>query len=161
MDIKDLQQIITILKQNEVTEFELDQEGTHIKLCRGSSVVRVSNEAVRSADHVEPAIVQVMHNQHAAVPHGNGNGAGAIPAHFVKVESPIVGTFYRRPSPDSDPFVKEGDQVKKGDTLCIIEAMKVMNEIEAPASGRLEKILLTEGQVVEFGESIFFINPQA
>jgi acetyl-CoA carboxylase biotin carboxyl carrier protein len=84
-----------------------------------------------------------------------------MPAHFVKVESPIVGTFYRKPSPDSDVFVKEGSSVKKGDTLCIIEAMKLMNEIDAPCDGRVEKILLSEGHVVEFGEALFYINPKA
>jgi acetyl-CoA carboxylase biotin carboxyl carrier protein len=79
----------------------------------------------------------------------------------VKVESPIVGTFYRRASPDAELFVKEGDIVSKGDTLCIIEAMKLMNEIEATTSGRLVKILGTDGQVVEFGETLFLIDPSA
>jgi acetyl-CoA carboxylase biotin carboxyl carrier protein len=78
---------------------------------------------------------------------------------YVKVESPIVGTFYRRPSPDAESFVKEGDIVSKGATLCIIEAMKLMNEIEAPTSGRVVKILGSDGQVVEFGEVLFLIDP--
>jgi acetyl-CoA carboxylase biotin carboxyl carrier protein len=80
---------------------------------------------------------------------------------YVKVESPIVGTFYRRASPDAELFVKEGDIVSKGDTLCIIEAMKLMNEIEATTSGRLVKILSSDGQVVEFGETLFLIDPSA
>jgi acetyl-CoA carboxylase biotin carboxyl carrier protein len=83
-----------------------------------------------------------------------------IPDHFVKVISPIVGTFYRRPSPDAEAFVKEGEWVKKDQTLCIVEAMKLMNEIPAPVDGRIEKVLLTDSQVVEFGEVLFWINPQ-
>jgi acetyl-CoA carboxylase biotin carboxyl carrier protein len=78
---------------------------------------------------------------------------------YVKVESPIVGTFYRKPSPDAEPFVKEGDSISKGSTLCIIEAMKLMNEIESPASGKIVKVFGTEGQVVEFGEVLFLIDP--
>jgi acetyl-CoA carboxylase biotin carboxyl carrier protein len=80
---------------------------------------------------------------------------------FVKVESPIVGTFYRKPSPDADLFVKEGDIVSKGATLCIVEAMKLMNEIESPTSGKIVKILGAEGKVVEFGEVLFLIDPAA
>ena len=88
----------------------------------------------------------------------DANGASINP-NLKKVESPIVGTFYRKPSPDAPSFVKEGDRVKKGSTLCIIEAMKVMNEIDAPCDGVVEKIFPTEGEVVEFGEVLFLINP--
>ena len=80
-------------------------------------------------------------------------------SHLYKVESPIVGTFYRKPSPDSPLFVTEGQTVTKGQPLCIIEAMKLMNEIDAPISGKLEKVLVNDGQVVEFSEVLFLINP--
>jgi acetyl-CoA carboxylase biotin carboxyl carrier protein len=103
-----------------------------------------------------PAVQQV------AVPvvaSGNGNGAQEDLGRYVKVESPIVGSFYRRPSPDAEPFVKEGDVISKGSTLCIIEAMKLMNEIESPTSGKVVKIMGAEGQVVEFGEVLFLIDP--
>jgi len=158
MDIKDLQHIITVLKQNEVTEFELDYDGMKVKLARGTSPGVVMHAAPRPAE-IQPAIVPPVNGQGAV------NGAGAepakqIPSNFVKVESPIVGTFYRRPSPDADPFCREGDRVKKGDTICIVEAMKVMNEIEAPCGGTVEKVLLSDGNVVEFGEVLFVINPQ-
>jgi acetyl-CoA carboxylase biotin carboxyl carrier protein len=100
--------------------------------------------------------------QHAAVPvvaASNGNGVQEDLGRYVKVESPIVGSFYRKPSPDAEPFVKEGDVVSKGCTLCIIEAMKLMNEIESPTSGKVVKVLGAEGQVVEFGEVLFLIDP--
>jgi acetyl-CoA carboxylase biotin carboxyl carrier protein len=94
-----------------------------------------------------------------AVPVSHGAAPQDDLGRYVKVESPIVGTFYRKPSPDADMFVKEGDTVSKGDTLCIIEAMKLMNEIEAPTSGKIVKILGVEGQVIEFGEVLFLIDP--
>lgn len=151
MDIKDIEHIIKILRQNEVTEFELEQEGTRIKLARGANGSYTTSEVRYD---VVPAVQVSAH----ATP-----AAAAAPAEdtgrFVKVESPIVGTFYRKPSPDAPSFVKEGDTVEKGQTLCIIEAMKLMNEIEATTSGRVVKILGTEGQVVEFGECLFLIDP--
>ena len=156
MDIKDIENIIKILKQNEVTEFELEQEGTRVKLSRTAGGTYVAAEA--RWDMV-PA-VQV------SAPIAMGAAASSASpqedlGRYVKVESPIVGTFYRRASPDAELFVKEGDIVSKGDTLCIIEAMKLMNEIEATTSGRLVKILSSEGQVVEFGETLFLIDPSA
>ena len=78
---------------------------------------------------------------------------------FFSVESPIVGTFYRKSSPEADAFVEVGSKVKKGDTLCIVEAMKLMNEIESPIDGTIEEILIEDSQVVEFGENLFSINP--
>ena len=152
MDIKDIENIIKILKQNEVTEFELEQEGTRVKLARTPAGGFIHAEARMD---VVPA-VQV------AVPVVASSGSAAIQedlGRYVKVESPIVGTFYRRPSPDAEPYVKEGDVVPKGSTLCIIEAMKLMNEIEAPTSGKIVKIFGAEGQVVEFGEVLYLIDP--
>jgi acetyl-CoA carboxylase biotin carboxyl carrier protein len=77
----------------------------------------------------------------------------------VEVLSPMPGTFYRAPSPDDPPFVKEGDSVKKGDPLCIIEAMKIMNEIEAEDNGVIQKIFIESGQAVEFNQPLFIIEP--
>lgn len=154
MDIKDIENIIKILRQNEVTEFELEQEGTRVKLARTPAG---GFAHIESRMEVVPAVQVAM--PVATV------SSGAAPqedlGRFVKVESPIVGTFYRRPSPDAENFVKEGDSISKGSTLCIIEAMKLMNEIEAPTSGKIVKILGAEGKVVEFGEVLFLIDPAA
>ena len=153
MDIKDIEHIIKMLKQNEVTEFELEQEGTRVKLSRTPAGGFALSEARME---LIPAVQQV------AVPvvaSGNGNGAQEDLGRYVKVESPIVGSFYRRASPDAEPFVKEGDVISKGSTLCIIEAMKLMNEIESPTSGKVVKIMGADGQVVEFGEVLFLIDP--
>lgn len=154
MDIKDIENIIKILKQNEVTEFELEQEGTRVKLARTPAGGYAS---VESRVDVIPAVQVAMTASPAAVAAAPQEDLGR----FVKVESPIVGTFYRKPSPDADLFVKEGDVVSKGATLCIVEAMKLMNEIESPTSGKIVKILGAEGKVVEFGEVLFLIDPAA
>lgn len=158
MKIDEIAQIINMLKQTDVTEFEIDQDGTHIRLTRGPKPAphAVTQTIIRS--DLEPAIVGTV-NGLASSAAPAAAAPQEIPSHLIKVESPIVGTFYRKPSPDSEPFVKEGQVVKKGDTLCIIEAMKLMNEIEATTSGKVEKVLLTDGQVVEFGEVLFLINP--
>jgi acetyl-CoA carboxylase biotin carboxyl carrier protein len=79
--------------------------------------------------------------------------------HLVAVEAPMVGTFYRAPKPDAPPFVAEGDAVKEGQVLCIVEAMKLMNEIEAKTPGRIVKVLVENGQPVEFGQSLFLMDP--
>ncbi|MCB0338183.1 MAG: acetyl-CoA carboxylase biotin carboxyl carrier protein [Bdellovibrionales bacterium] len=155
MKIEELEKIVKILRQNDITEFELNHDGTHIKLSR--SVIDGRVVQTLKPVEVEPAVL-VPSNGTAE---GKGKAVDEVPPAWVAVESPIVGTFYRKPAPDADPFVKEGDVVKKGDTLCIIEAMKLMNEIEATASGRVEKVLLKDGQVVEFGEKLFLINPDA
>jgi acetyl-CoA carboxylase biotin carboxyl carrier protein len=152
MDIKDIENIIKILKQNEVTEFELEQEGTRVKLSRTTSGTYVTSEA-------RYEMVPAVQLSAPAAPVSGGAAPQDDLGRYVKVESPIVGTFYRKPSPDADLFVKEGDTVRKGDTLCIIEAMKLMNEIEAPTSGKIVKILGVEGQVIEFGEVLFLIDP--
>jgi acetyl-CoA carboxylase biotin carboxyl carrier protein len=78
---------------------------------------------------------------------------------YIEVKAPIVGTFYRAPSPEAEPFVKEGDAVKKGQVLCIIEAMKLMNEIESEVSGVVRKILVSNGEPVEYGQVLFLIEP--
>lgn len=156
MEIKDLEHIVKILKQNDVTEFELNQDGTQIKLSRGGQVV-VQSQTVSSHQPIALMPAAVPPPAAASVENGGGHLNGAHSG--TKVESPLVGTFYRKPSPDASPFVSEGDVVKKGDTLCIVEAMKLMNEIEAPCSGKVTKVLPSDGAVVEFGEVLFLIDP--
>lgn len=164
MKIDELEQIIKILKQNEVNEFEFDNDGVRIRLTRGAQFTSVQQAA--HPQHIGGYAVDIQ--PAVSIPQ-NGYPTEAVAkaplaedtSHLFKVESPIVGTFYRKPSPDSPAFVTEGAVVQKGDTLCIIEAMKLMNEIEAPVAGRVEKVLSTDGQVIEFGEVLFLINPKA
>ena len=156
MDTKEIEQILAILKQNDVTEFELTRGDTHIKLTRSPRFLPAPASSGQAVT-LEPAILGAG-GAHA--PANQDVGAAPQPSgDMFRVESPLVGTFYRKPSPDADVYVSEGDQVKKGDTLCIVEAMKLMNEIEAPIAGRIERILPGDGEVVEFGEVLFLIKP--
>lgn len=177
MDIKYIEQILEILKTNDVTEFELEANDTHIRLTRGPKAVAVpmgvqSNQPpLGNSTSFAPNNPEVVAAISPVSPSGNTPPSGSAQAAagsitsvnpaWVKVESPLVGTFYRKPSPDAEPFSREGDHVKKGSTLCIVEAMKLMNEIESPCDGKVEKVLLTDGEVVEFGEVLFLINPES
>lgn len=151
MDIKDIEQILKVLKQSDIVDFELEQGGTRIRLSRGAPV--------------SSAVVGQSLSAIAVAAGGNSESSSLVAAaepdsSQVKVISPMVGTFYRKPSPDAEPFAREGDRVTKGQTLCIIEAMKLMNEIEAPISGVLSKILIGDAQVAEFGEVLMLITPE-
>lgn len=150
MDVSEIEKIIEILKKSDVTEFEYEREGATVRISRGTpsgSLVTVAAPEVRGSFEVATEAAQTQ------APSSQDDG-------LKRVESPLVGTFYRKPSPDAAPFVTEGAKVKQGDTLCIVEAMKLMNEIEAPCAGTVEKILLSDGQVVEFGEILFLVRPE-
>jgi len=151
VDISQIRKLIKLIQSTDVTEIEVT-EGDH--------TVRVSRQG--SVAGMAPVIQHVA--APVAAPAAAPATASAAPAaeaakdeHFVN--SPMVGTFYRSSSPDADPFVTEGAKVKKGDTLCIIEAMKLMNEIEAEYDGVVEKILLENAQPVEYGQALFVITP--
>jgi acetyl-CoA carboxylase biotin carboxyl carrier protein len=148
MDISDLEKVLHILMKTDVTDFELEQDGTRIHLVR-------SPKSSGSYTVESPNVVFDTNLQLTTEPLKSSE----FPANFVKVESPIVGTFYRKPNPESEAFVSIGSTVKKGETMCIIEAMKLMNEIPAPCDGKVEAILIEDSRVVEYGEIIFIINP--
>ena len=152
MELEKLQKIIELLKGSDVTEFVLEEQGTTLKINRGYGAATSGDVRFLTQTHVGPAAGT------ASIPSTASSEEAKEDTRIKKVESPIVGTFYSRPSPDAEPFVKVGDRVNKGDKLCIVEAMKLMNEIEAPVSGKIEKICLSEGQVVEFGEVLFWIR---
>lgn len=151
MDIKDIEQILKVLKQSDIVDFELVQGGTRIRLSRGTPAVASAGGTFASP------VTTVMIPSEGVV----GAAAAEAESSLVKVISPMVGTFYRKPSPDAEPFAREGDRVTKGQTLCILEAMKLMNEIDAPVSGVLSKILVGDSQVAEFGEVLMLIQPEA
>ena len=149
---KQIQELIDLLRRNNLTELELEREGVRIRIRHeiGSKPVTVSaQEAVPAAS--QPTA------QPAAMP---GPSPEQSPS-LVTIVSPIVGTFYRSPSPDADPYVEEGDFVKKGQVLFIVEAMKLMNEIESEADGRIVKILAESTKSVEYGQALFLIDPNA
>jgi acetyl-CoA carboxylase biotin carboxyl carrier protein len=138
------------LKDQNLAELEVERNGLRVRLRREvpgamSAAPRREAPAAMSEPAAEAAPA-------AAMPDVSGK---------VIVKSPIVGTFYRSPSPDADPYVEEGDMVKKGQVLCIVEAMKLMNEIESEADGRVVKILAESTKPVEYGQPLFLIDPAA
>jgi acetyl-CoA carboxylase biotin carboxyl carrier protein len=150
MDIKEIEQLISVINKSSITEVEIEREGVRVLIKRETpTVVTHSAPSVTAAPQVH--IIAQAGNAAQQVKEDDSNS--------FKVESPIVGTFYRKSSPDAAPFVEVGTAVKKGDTLCIVEAMKLMNEIEADVDGIVDKILVKDGSVVEYGEVLFHIRP--
>jgi acetyl-CoA carboxylase biotin carboxyl carrier protein len=152
MNLKEIQQLIEVVNVSALDEVIIKDGQTEITLRRNSSKVQaVLPVAPASAPAVQTA--QPVALAAAPVP------APVVASDLLEVRSPIVGTFYRAASPDSDPFVKVGDKVKNGDVLCIIEAMKLMNEIEAEVSGSIVEILVENGQPVEYNQVLFRVKP--
>ena len=120
-----------------------------LEVAWGDSRIRIRREMARPSSP----------RQEAPAPAEATEQALAHPGHLLTVEAPMVGTFYLAPSPTAPPYVSEGDTVKEGQILCIIEAMKLMNEIDSKVAGRIARILVENGQPVEYGQPLFFINP--
>ncbi|MGY1489180.1 acetyl-CoA carboxylase biotin carboxyl carrier protein [Methylobacillus pratensis] len=151
MDLRKLKKLIDLVEESGISELELTE---------GEEKVRISRHLPSSQAPVQfaqPYIAAPAAPQAApAAPVAEANAAPAIEGHVVK--SPMVGTFYRAPSPDAKSFVDVGSNVSAGDTLCIIEAMKLLNEIEADKTGVIKAILVENGQPVEYGEPLFIIG---
>jgi len=147
---KQIQDLIDLLRRNNLTELELEREGVRIRVRHESAVRSVTTSVQESA----PIVPNPSAYPTAAAPVEDTEG-------MVTITSPIVGTFYRSPSPDADPYVEEGDMVKRGQVLCIVEAMKLMNEIESEMDGRIVKILAESTKPVEYGQALFLIDPKA
>jgi acetyl-CoA carboxylase biotin carboxyl carrier protein len=151
LDISDLKEILRILEAQDITEFELEQDGVKLRVCRSSSgpapAAGMALTTLAPPAATPPAALPPP--PPAAEPAENG----------TLVKSPIVGTFYRAADPNSPPFVSVGDRVKVGQVLCIIEAMKLMNEIEAELAGEIARIHLENGQPVQYGDPLFTVRP--
>jgi acetyl-CoA carboxylase biotin carboxyl carrier protein len=145
---REIEDLVEVLNRYQLTELEFEKKGVRIRLKRDHLPVAAPRQAESS-------------NTGAAVPPSERPASqySGESTHFLTVTSPIVGTFYRSPSPDTDPYVEEGDLVKKGQVLCIVEAMKLMNEIEAETDGKIVKILVESTTPVEFGQPLYLIDP--
>jgi acetyl-CoA carboxylase biotin carboxyl carrier protein len=149
---KQIQDLIDLLRRNNLTELELERQGVRIRVRHEVAMKSVT------ASVQEAASASAQPSSHA--PSSTGPSADDA-AGLVTITSPIVGTFYRSPSPDADPYVEEGDFARKGQVLCIVEAMKLMNEIESEVDGRIVKILAESTKSVEYGQALFLIDPKA
>lgn len=157
MDLRKLKTIIDLVQESGIHEIELTEGEDRVRIVNRSSAVPAA--PFHTEIPVAPASFQVLSEVPAApAPTPAPAAAPAAEDSGHKVSSPMVGTFYRAPSPGADPFVEVGTQVKKGDTLCIIEAMKLLNEIEADVSGTVKAILVENGSPVEFGQTLFVIE---
>ena len=156
MDIKDLKLLIKMVTETDISEFELENAEEKIRIKRGTAP-----QLVQMAPAAQFAMPQV------AVPAPIASAASDQPAPSAPaaeekgdpITSPIVGTFYRAPAPDAPPYVEVGQVVEKGQVLCIVEAMKLMNEIESEVDGVVVRILVDNGHPVEYGEPLFLIDP--
>ena len=167
LDVEALRQIVEIVEASEVTRLIWSNGDEKLIIRRGNPVTHV----VHSAQQTGPAGVHVMPSSPAPAPQAeaprpsivNRPTAPATPAAAEKkghvITSPFVGTFYRNPSPDQPAYVEVGSTVRKGQTLCIIEAMKLMNEIESEVAGKVAEVLVENAQPVEFGQALFRIEP--
>jgi len=152
MDLRKLKKLIDLVEESGISELELTEDGEKVRISRNFT----ASMPAPNYSHYIPQQQQAPAPQAATA----AVAAEAAPAveegHAVK--SPMVGTFYRSPSPDAKSFVEVGDTVAVGDTLCIIEAMKLLNEIEADKAGVVKKILVDNGQAIEYGEPLFIIG---
>jgi len=146
VDIAQIRKLIKLVQSSDLTEIEVTEGDQTVRISRQSQMIAAPAQqtyiAPAPAPTAAPAAVEEANDEHT-------------------VKSPMVGTFYRAPSPDADAFATEGQKIKKGDVLCIIEAMKMMNEIEAEYDGVIDSILVENGSPVEYGQPIFIITPLA
>ena len=146
MDIRKIKTLIEMLEASNLNEIEVSQGEESVKISKSSGEIKVLQDSNIGINNESQSINKIDNNQIENEIKGN------------QVTSPIVGTFYRKPSPDKEPFVKVGDIVNKGDVLCIIEAMKMMNEIKSEFDGKISSIEVDDGQPVEFGQTIIVIE---
>jgi acetyl-CoA carboxylase biotin carboxyl carrier protein len=153
VDIRKVKKLIELLEESGISEIEISEGEESVRISRYPNPGTVSVQTI--AAHAPAAAPQP-----AALP-ATGNGPDAVPAASTRgqqVTAPMVGTFYSGPAPGAKPFVEIGTEVKPGDTLCVIEAMKMMNQIESEVSGKVVSILVENGSPVEFGQALFIIE---
>jgi acetyl-CoA carboxylase biotin carboxyl carrier protein len=179
LGLREIEILLETLEKHEVTEFKLEREGEKVWLKRGPQQAPqmqmpvmvphygAPQQGAYQAPQAPPAVAPADTTSAGAgsagltlVPGMQEAPSGVLHAgkNIKEIRSPMVGTFYRRPAVDAEPYVTEGDTVKKGDVLCIVEAMKLMNEIESDISGKLVEVCLEDGQMVEYGEVLFRIE---
>jgi acetyl-CoA carboxylase biotin carboxyl carrier protein len=154
MELKEIKKIVEMMTENDLAEFLLEEEAFTLQLKRGTAGIT----QIVSAPH------QMVAAPAAAAPVQAAAASPAAPAAdanagLIEIKSPMVGTFYRSPSPDADSFVQIGQDITADSVVCIIEAMKVMNEIQAEVKGKIKKILVDNATPVQFGQALFLVEP--
>jgi acetyl-CoA carboxylase biotin carboxyl carrier protein len=165
MNLKEIKELIEFLIEKDIAEFELERGDVKVRIKRAAEPAASAtlSAAPHFAVHAAPGPAPELANAPAVPAQAAPAASPATPAAEAglhTVRSPIVGTFYESPSPGSPPFVKPGDIVEVGQVLCIVEAMKLMNEIEADVGGEIVKKLIANGQPIEYGQELFVIRPK-
>lgn len=156
LSIKSLKKIITIMNRAKITELDLEQDGVKIHLRKGPTREELAGSIMQPLPQAAPMPV--------AVPMAGPGPAQAaapppsLPANLHTITSPMVGTFYRAPSPEANPYAETGSRVEENTIVCIVEAMKLMNEIKAEVKGVIKEILVENAQAVEFGQPLFLVE---
>ncbi|VWD30105.1 acetyl-CoA carboxylase biotin carboxyl carrier protein subunit [Burkholderia lata] len=157
MDLRKLKTLIDLVSESGISELEVTEGEGKVRIVKNAPPVYVQPTAGYVPQVSAPVPSAALPTDGGAAPAAGGAAAPAVPQGHV-VTSPMVGTFYRAPSPGADPFVQVGDTVKEGQTICIIEAMKLLNEIESDKAGVIKEILVENGQAVEYGQPLFVIG---
>jgi acetyl-CoA carboxylase biotin carboxyl carrier protein len=162
VDLKDIKAIIDLMKKNSVSEFELEKEDFKIKLKRtpaGGIAAPVAYEEAPLVTYAPPLAISATSAGQAGGGATAASGGSSIGSGEQEIKSPMIGTFYRSPSPEAGPYAEVGTEVNPETVVCIIEAMKVMNEIKAEARGIITQVLVENAKPVEFGQPLFKIRP--
>ena len=167
INMNELRELIGLITENGLTQFELEREGFHVKIGRGpfideqtaNALAAVTERQIAAGPAHGAAPVQSIPTSAPPHPGAQAEEAASEDQDLHLIKSPIVGTFYRSPSPAAESFVRIGSQVEPATVVCIIEAMKLMNEIQAEATGEVVKIYVENGQAVEYGQPLFGIKP--
>ena len=157
MNQKEIKELIEFLIEKDITEFELERGDVKMRIRRGKEIQMVAAAPPVPVAVAAPQPAQAA-PQAAAAPVPGTPAAASEEEGLHIVKSPIVGTFYEAPSPGAPPFIKVGDHVSAGQVLCIVEAMKLMNEIESDVAGEVAKVLVSNGQPVEYGQPLFAVR---
>ncbi len=160
MDIKDIQSLIKFVAKSGASEVKLEMEDLKITIKTGPGEYHPETTYVQQIPMAQGP-VSTIPSQIAPIQTSEGpvKDTKADDAKYITIKSPIIGTFYRKPSPDKPPFVEVGTDINKGDVLCVIEAMKLFNDIESEVSGKIVKVLVDDSSPVEFDQPLFLVDP--
>jgi acetyl-CoA carboxylase biotin carboxyl carrier protein len=167
MDLKEIQNLIKFVAKSGASEVKLEMDDVKITIKTGSEdrETTIVQQVPMGGMQAQPQMQQQQQAPQAPAQQpetpasGGDKSAAQEDSKYITVKSPIIGTFYRKPSPDKGPFVEIGDSIKEGDVLCVIEAMKLFNEIESEVSGKIVKVLVDDSSPVEFDQPLFLVDP--
>ncbi len=174
MNPNNIQKLIDLVEKSNINELEVTRWGTKIRIVKNAGIIQSEPKVIQTSAPVTVPASKIEVHTPALSPVVMPSVAKTeaptevppakeekLPSNVIKISSPMVGTFYRAPAPDVEPYVKVGDQISPGQVLCIIEAMKLMNEIEAECSGRIKEILAENAKPVEYNQVLFIVEPLA